>query len=360
MTKNKLHNIFDESECISEKTLLKYVNKELSNIRRNEVEKHAINCKLCSNAIEGFEKYQNSVSSYLKFKKVYQKNTSNLIYYIGAIAASILIIFLLKNTYTNNTINYTASNFKAQNPSKDLKKEQSKQGPIGNHSNSNKASKEDLINNSRKNLKEVKTNQVESKEELIYQKKEGYSSISRNKVDKTNNIIKSKQEPIKKESSNKNKGFVSKEPKPSKENTLTDTKDKLNNKINEYEFDLENDNIVKNEEKIKEIEIQSDKLIILEKKLKNNILDQNLIEKGKDNFQKGKKAYERKDWEIAINQLSEVRKELGDKYYEANYLIGKSYLKLNKKNLAKKHLKISSQTNSEWKIKSEIEINKLK
>ena len=52
MTKNKLHNIFDESECISEKTLLKYVNKELSNIQRNEVEKHAINCKLCSNAIE--------------------------------------------------------------------------------------------------------------------------------------------------------------------------------------------------------------------------------------------------------------------------------------------------------------------
>ena len=121
MTGNKLHTIFKASECISEYTLIKYVNKELSNLQQNAVEQHSINCKFCSDAIEGFEENENSNASFLKFKKGYHKKTSSIIYYISAIAASILIVLLIDNTSELSEVNNNVAEIKGYNLNDSLK-----------------------------------------------------------------------------------------------------------------------------------------------------------------------------------------------------------------------------------------------
>lgn len=76
-------------------------------------------------------------------------------------------------------------------------------------------------------------------------------------------------------------------------------------------------------------------------------------------YKQGKEAFDNQNWTTAIELLLKVDKNNLDRYYEANFLIGKSYLQLAKATLAKRHLKIASEPNSKWKSKSEIELNKL-
>ncbi|MCB0402657.1 MAG: tetratricopeptide repeat protein [Flavobacteriales bacterium] len=57
----ELHNhIFSNTTCISKETMLKYINHQLSVKELHEVEKHMLDCELCSDAIEGLKYAQNS------------------------------------------------------------------------------------------------------------------------------------------------------------------------------------------------------------------------------------------------------------------------------------------------------------
>lgn len=54
------HHIFSNTTCISKETMLKYINKQLSKKELYELEKHMLNCELCSDAFAGMQYAQNS------------------------------------------------------------------------------------------------------------------------------------------------------------------------------------------------------------------------------------------------------------------------------------------------------------
>lgn len=57
----ELHNhIFSNTTCISKETMLKYINNQLSVKELHEVEKHMLDCELCSDALAGMKYAQNS------------------------------------------------------------------------------------------------------------------------------------------------------------------------------------------------------------------------------------------------------------------------------------------------------------
>ena len=334
MTGNKLHTIFKASECISEYTLIKYVNKELSNLQQNAVEQHSINCKFCSDAIEGFEENENSIASFLKFKKGYHKKTSSIIYYISAIAASILIVLLIDNTSELSEVNNNVAEIKGYNLNDSLKLFSRKKIKANEKINLEKTSQNenssDIIHLDNSIIAKIRTNS-KNEEKLIVENKEEIST--------DDNITENEIQDL-------NLKFT-----PSKEK-------------NEFKSDYQKAISEENETDAKESEIilQSGKRLIDNSTKKNKIINSRIIEERKVEtyFESGKKAYEIKEWKLAIKKLLKVKKETIKEYYEANYLIGESYLKLKKKRLAKKHFKISSHLDSKWKIKSDIELNQLK
>ena len=52
----ELHNhIFSNTTCISKETMLRYINKQLSKTELHDVEKHLLDCELCSDAFTGMQ-----------------------------------------------------------------------------------------------------------------------------------------------------------------------------------------------------------------------------------------------------------------------------------------------------------------
>ncbi len=103
MSKNLEHIIYNSSECIPEQTMFNYIDKKLSPKEEHEVEKHLIDCELCSDALEGLSfiknrsritTIKNEVDQHLshslqkKDAKIISFNTKT----IFAIAASILLL----------------------------------------------------------------------------------------------------------------------------------------------------------------------------------------------------------------------------------------------------------------------------
>ncbi len=108
MNKEHLHTIFEHNDCLTEEQLLAYTEYKLSNKERNLVERHTIDCKFCSDAIEGFEKVSNSSNSYLKLKSELTvrrtRNKKLLIPLISGIAAVILVALLIVDFPSNDNI----------------------------------------------------------------------------------------------------------------------------------------------------------------------------------------------------------------------------------------------------------------
>jgi hypothetical protein len=57
--KNLHHHIFSETTCISKETMLKFINKQLSQKELHEVQKHLLDCDFCSEALEGMQHAKN-------------------------------------------------------------------------------------------------------------------------------------------------------------------------------------------------------------------------------------------------------------------------------------------------------------
>ena len=93
----ELHNhIFSNTVCISKKTMLKYINKQLSKSELHEVEKHLLDCEFCSDAFEGIKLTKNSSMIFAIDNKIDQRvrrgeNNQPLMRSL-MVAASILII----------------------------------------------------------------------------------------------------------------------------------------------------------------------------------------------------------------------------------------------------------------------------
>jgi TonB family protein len=55
MNNNLEHIIYNPTDCLSEKTLFDYIDNKLSQKERHIVEKHLLDCEMCSDALEGLE-----------------------------------------------------------------------------------------------------------------------------------------------------------------------------------------------------------------------------------------------------------------------------------------------------------------
>ena len=57
----ELHNhIFSNTTCISKEIMLRYINKQLTQKELFEVEKHTLDCELCTDAMAGMKYARNS------------------------------------------------------------------------------------------------------------------------------------------------------------------------------------------------------------------------------------------------------------------------------------------------------------
>lgn len=131
----KLNTIFSKSDCPAEGILQKYLDGKLTHEQRHEVEKHLIDCEMCSDELEGLRLLNdpkrlnvviNSLNS--RIDKKFKIRQMNPFYNFVRIAAVILIfivigsLIMLYNHYNNsNSKNYIAENI--QDDSIALKKE---------------------------------------------------------------------------------------------------------------------------------------------------------------------------------------------------------------------------------------------
>ncbi|MGB0887195.1 MAG: tetratricopeptide repeat protein [Vicingaceae bacterium] len=108
----ELHNhIFSNTTCISKETMLKHINNQLSKKELHEVEKHLLDCELCSDAFEGIRYAENSsmlfaIDSTIKTAITKKKNDTPIFRNL-LVAASVLVIVFgayFSITFFNNTL----------------------------------------------------------------------------------------------------------------------------------------------------------------------------------------------------------------------------------------------------------------
>ena len=111
---NNLKDIFKHTDCISEEMLLKYISNKLSPAEKHEVEKHLVDCEMCSDAVDGLKmvtgpKKISAITSELN-QKIQQRAAKNEVKIIFlsqyrtqlAVAASIVLILGLVWFFRSN------------------------------------------------------------------------------------------------------------------------------------------------------------------------------------------------------------------------------------------------------------------
>jgi len=112
---NKVNNVFEHTDCLSDDMLVKYVSGKLSPAEKHKVEKHLVDCEMCSDTVEGLstisdknkipeitselnQKIQNKVEKKKEVKVVFiQQYRTQL-----AVAASIFLVIGLVWFFRNN------------------------------------------------------------------------------------------------------------------------------------------------------------------------------------------------------------------------------------------------------------------
>jgi|GEM_PF-583115 len=124
--KEKLNTIFSETGCPSEGILQEYLNGNLSHTEKHQVEKHLIDCEMCSDELEGLRlmNNKNELNAAIerinnKIDRKLEKQKIKLFYGFEKIAAAILIfvaigaLFILFNHKNNlSTEKFVAENTK--------------------------------------------------------------------------------------------------------------------------------------------------------------------------------------------------------------------------------------------------------
>jgi hypothetical protein len=118
----KLHtNLVDQTDCLSEQTLFAYIDNKLTDEQRYMVEKHLIDCELCSDALEGLALVKNRAAiaeTKAEVKEKFsaaQKKESKVIWFdfkykllaAASVALLVLSIFVL-NHFLNKGDDVTA------------------------------------------------------------------------------------------------------------------------------------------------------------------------------------------------------------------------------------------------------------
>lgn len=396
MSKENLNRIFENSDCLSEQQLLDYHQNKLSNKERNRVERHSINCKFCSDALDGFELVNTTEENYLEAKnsipKAHKSNHLKTIF-IG-VAASLIVVLLIKNFIDfnkdmsaenknqyedivteekedNEVIAYDSvaavvenSNIYTADSVADFRKRESKEFNLNENSLAHSAStpkpKQLEEPNSYNWTNEVQIDELKEEQEDVIDKDVDAESIEFNaptlsietkdinfKPDQTNEGYE-----VTDQTTLKNKAIeIDKETRKQEERAVQE-KEELAKKRNEIvksaeetlikkEFD--STGIILSEVQIREskpkTDAQTDDLIALETKTTEEF-----------EIKHGITLYNQNNFNEAINYLSNVSEKNID-YPEAQLYIGKSYIGLQKPNEAKPYL--TKALNGSEIIKSE-------
>ena len=103
MSEELKHKIYSATECISEQKMFDYIDNKLNAKEQHLVEKHLLDCDLCSDALEGLTLLKNRKRIATVHQKISEriipisKQESKIIFFnfktITSIAASSLIFF---------------------------------------------------------------------------------------------------------------------------------------------------------------------------------------------------------------------------------------------------------------------------
>ena len=394
MNKDQLHKIFSNSNCFSEAKLIAYTKNQLSNIERNEVEQHAINCKFCSDALEGFKKYPNSINAY-KTTKVLFNNKSNsnksLIITITGIAASVIIAFFLLNNNSNSknaknkpsvtdlvdsislrkSAPITKSKEKVHAISDSLKLFDFKADSIIKRS---KQLNKSMVKTSRNKNSGIKLNNTLNDDNIKELFDEEEFVVKNNLIEIENS---SKQE-FRETTFQPESDFVLEKNEKKKildgKDIKTLSKNSLNSaeNIDNYDSDvviseISNETLYSIHDTVKDIGIDYEFSEIKEiKKTENKnkiiqkthqvIIDSASIELV---FIEGIRLFNNKSYKDAITKLSEVKKS-DTEFFNAQLHIGKSYLKLKNNIKAKPFLESALKGNKKVKIEAQLILNSIK
>ncbi len=101
MSNELKYKLFDSTECISEQTMYDYIDKKLSPKEEHLVEKHLLDCDLCTDALEGLHLLKNrnkisTINNEIDKKIEVKEKEAKIIFFnyktITAIAASIVLL----------------------------------------------------------------------------------------------------------------------------------------------------------------------------------------------------------------------------------------------------------------------------
>lgn len=368
MNKQNLHTIFSNSECLSEKKLLAYCSNKLSNKERNEVEQHTLNCKFCSDALEGFEKKIHSENGYYSTKAEVlkkQKRNKYFIISIAGIAAACLAFALLINkldtsqTRQAENIKQTENSLKQKSETRESKPGLKMANPSKNSGKTNTANKQKTI----KNSESVSSNNNSKLDKSILQEKvgedvlfmneeEGVSyniSIEENenhlnrsnKKTNTSSFAKSNDDEAELNIPNvaPNKYFVEDEiseaDKKEIKTGVISSQDSFNYEPKSLSLDKDILTSRKLEESKESIRFKNSKNKLLETKNNRSFhVDSTTQQK---QFNLGIFNFKTENYKLAIKSLETITKE-NTHYFDAQLHIGKAYKKLGENEKAKSYL----------------------
>ena len=375
MNKEDLNTIFKDSECLSEEKLIAYCNNELTNLERNEVERHTINCKFCSDALEGFEAKIHSEKGYYSAKAEIlkkQKNKKTFFITISGIAAACIAFILLTNELKQTQTEVAENIIETAKP----KTKKSKPYQLKSESENSNASRQLNIKNDLNVDGELNQNTKTSSDSNITFNKNhnGFMEESKEKLldvntgeKELNSVFYEPEIEFKKENQNEkslNKSFII------SDKTIEDDQVKGDNDLfieedleiqeNSYNTvyqidkpqknniaDLKESTVYKSKKEIRLNYMSKDKSI--QDTLPSTSLHSNSLNENKE-FQLGISAFKKESYTEAISILKNIDPD-DTYYYEAQLYIGKSHIKLGNSKKSKTYLK--NALNGSKRIQSE-------
>ncbi|RAJ06856.1 putative zinc finger protein [Chitinophaga skermanii] len=106
---DNFRDIFEETDCLSQQTLMDYLQGKLSGEELHHVEQHIADCELCSDALEGLQaiKQKEKIPFWLRdikwqlMKKLRKKNhrKRKLRLYVNVLVITLILLILLFMMY---------------------------------------------------------------------------------------------------------------------------------------------------------------------------------------------------------------------------------------------------------------------
>ena len=370
VNKERLNRIFNTSDCLSEQELLDYTNNVLSNIERNKIEQHTINCQLCSEALEGFQNQQ--TKKYIQHKKevfdTSNKSLNKLLIFAAVSAAAIFFIFLLfkdlQEIHPELTAEHTEENRESNNriknktiidtfevstaqPEKTIKKNDE----IQLISDSINKSYQWTIDEENIKLEGIELEKKEKHKALFnLNNKEKHTLKIRENEDVKNSSLTSNKRKQKIDNGRENKIPINSNKKDKKINLKADKVEKKNkNPSNTSEFEGLEESLDTYDDAISDESLDMELDTIQQNYSmngKNKIIPEVSNLDYKPAKQNGFQYFIQEKYEKSVTELLKIKKE-DDRYFEAQLYIGKSYLKLKKKDKAKEYLKKALEGNNQ-------------